>query len=90
MLRALPSTETPPLEGGVYFLWRGPQLLYIGQTYCLNERLHAHWSAKIGLSRSKRIPFAWRSWLVCPDAARVDMETMYIRTYLPPFNEKIQ
>jgi hypothetical protein len=93
-LRALPCDKTPPLCPGVYFLWRGPQLLYVGQTYCLNERLDSHWCAKVGLRTGKRIPFSWRSWIVLTDkwvgeAQRMNLEANYIRAYLPPYNEKI-
>jgi hypothetical protein len=87
-LRALPRDE-PPDCGGVYFLWRGPQLLYIGLSRYLGERLAQHLWAKIGLRSGKRIPFTHYTYKAMPDSEIENFESDYILAYVPPYNDKI-
>lgn len=89
MLRALPGEGEPPLEAGVYFLWRGPMLVYVGQSCCLQNRLTDHELARDGVRPAKRIPFSRRTWLTCRADQREKIEALYIRAYRPPYNEKI-
>jgi hypothetical protein len=68
--------------GGVYFLWSGDELLYIGQTALFGRRIGDH-------EYQRRIPFEWTTFIVCPDqGARVELEETYIRLYRPPYNRK--
>jgi hypothetical protein len=83
------SGAYPHRQGSVYFLWRGDELLYIGQTKGLQNRIEEHWYAE-------RIPFDAWSCIACPDVGRDDMtllyreelEQAYIRRYRPPYNRK--
>lgn len=89
-LRPTYKNEDWPFDPGVYFLWRGPLLSYVGMTQYLSDRINCHINVQHGLYRGKIIPFDRISWLVCYDekhAAR--LEALYIRTYLPPYNDKI-
>jgi hypothetical protein len=77
-MRALPSDLS---VGGLYFLWRGNELQYIGQTNNVRKRLWAH--RHVG-----RIEFdavtVLRSTLVA--GSILAAETTYILAYLPPMN----
>lgn len=101
-LRALPDVEM--LEdrerscSGVYFLWYGPALLYVGQSKSIASRVWQHEQAKIGLSSGKIIPFRRATFLdltdsdwLTTDRQRVALDTVelaYIRKYRPPYNVK--
>jgi hypothetical protein len=68
--------------GGVYFLWRDQDLLYVGHTWLFGQRIGSHEFAG-------RIPFTWCTFIVCDDkVAREDLEAAYIRAYRPPYNRK--
>jgi hypothetical protein len=68
--------------GGVYFLWCGDELLYVGQTIHFGRRIGDH-------EYQRRIPFEWSTFIVCPDEwTRLDLEAAYIRLYRPPYNRK--
>lgn len=88
MLRALPTGE-PPDSGGVYFLWRGPQLLYVGLTRYLGERLFQHRMARDGMRAGKPIPFTRYTFKEMPDSEIEGFESDYILSYMPPYNDKI-
>jgi hypothetical protein len=77
------SRDIPVRQGGgVYFLWCGDELLYIGQTMRFGQRIGDH-------EYQARIPFEWSTFIVCPDqGARVELEEAYIRLYRPPYNRK--
>jgi len=87
-LRALPRDD-PHRETCVYFLWRGDDLLYIGQTKDLENRIEDHQFAEL-------IPFEWWTYIACKHfdrceltaIHRVDLEAAYIRRYAPPHNRK--
>lgn len=98
-LRGLPSGE-PPWESGVYFLWRGPRLLYVGRATYLGDRLASHVRCRDGVRPGKAIPFQRHTYIEMPafvndvldprKHAAVDrIEAQYIRTYRPPYNDKI-
>jgi len=87
-LRALPR-EAPPL-GGVYFMWRGPQLLYIGSSMeDLAYRVFGHRRAQIGIrSGHIRYRFTHFTIMVLPLTKVQEMEYRYIQAYLPPHNRR--
>lgn len=68
---------------GVYFLWAGPQLIYVGQSSYIINRISQHIDAE-------QIPFDWATYIaVKDDMRRDDVEEMYIRIHVPPFNRDI-
>jgi hypothetical protein len=87
-LRALPSGEAP-WEPGVYFLWSLAELLYVGQSRYLLERLSRHVRVRDGILRGKAIPFTHWTYLLAAEDEIDSLESVYIRGYLPPFNEKV-
>lgn len=88
-LRPLCKDEDWPFEPGIYFLWRGPLLAYVGMSKYLSDRINCHISVQHGLYRGKVIPFDRISWIVCREQEMTQLEARYIRTYLPPYNDKI-
>jgi hypothetical protein len=74
-IRKLPR----PIEVGVYFLFKGRALLYVGQSMCVSNRIASH-------RASGKIQFD--NWIVI--AAEPDdldaVEAVYIRRYSPPHN----
>lgn len=81
-LRALPRRITYR-AGGVYFLWRDDELLYIGRTFLFGQRIGMH-------EFKAQIPFDSCSVIVCAEPlSREDLEQAYIRAFTPPYNRKI-
>lgn len=101
-LRGLPSGDVVGKRAdscsGVYFLWRGPALLYVGQSVCVGTRLGQHEDAQIGMRRAKVIPFDRSTVLDLTDSEFVNtdrqrraldaVELAYIRKFRPPYNVK--
>jgi len=96
-LQQLP--EAGEFDGGIYFLWLGDQLQYVGKSNQISIRLnHHHYAYKFGrlrTSRSKRIPFDRHTSIVLFDETNKsnklewlmrDTERAYIAHYEPPFN----
>lgn len=85
-LRAL--TRDAPDCPGLYFLWRGPQLLYIGYTACNIERRTAeHVRAKAGRnSAHRRFPFTHYTCVGGEPFAMSELERDLIKAYNPPLN----
>ncbi len=73
-----------PDIGGVYFLWRGPSLLYVGIANAIYRRIDSHTTAR-------RIPFDDVSGFEVAGRFRRDLylkaiECAYIRALSPPYN----
>jgi hypothetical protein len=88
-LRNLPRKI--PSEPGIYFMWRGPQLLYIGSSMDdMEDRIYVHRRAQMGTRRGhRRYRF---THFTCMEHALVglhDLEYRYIQAYIPPFNEHL-
>jgi hypothetical protein len=87
-LRALP-TEAPQ-EPGVYFLWLGDLLIYIGSTTDdLLNRINDHRRTRMGLREGPRYNYTHAT--VMPHDAKTvrQQEYRYIDAYRPPFNPQI-
>jgi hypothetical protein len=41
-LRGLPAALPSTARSGVYFLWFGPELVYIGKSVCIGDRIFYH------------------------------------------------
>lgn len=78
-MRGLPAATTRTAESGVYFMWIGPILFYIGQSVNIGVRLPSHKN-----KRRTRITFQ----RVARECLR-DVEKAYIYYYLPPGNEAL-
>jgi hypothetical protein len=78
-LRGLPRATSDNGEGGVYFLWFGPELIYIGKGVRVGDRIHRH--RKDGVR-----PFTHATYLPGPDQLIRDFESDYVQRYHPPFN----
>jgi hypothetical protein len=88
-LRALPEDLT---GCGVYFLWYGDRLNYIGTSVDLGQRLYWHrcaWRYKASTYRVI-VPHDRATVLVCMRHEREALESMYLRVYKPPFNKEWQ
>lgn len=83
-------TREAPDDSGIYFLWRGPQLIYIGATAYLSDRLPMHRKAQLQLCRGRRLPFTHWTCLVLPLSRFPRLEHRYIQAYEPPFNDRIE
>lgn len=87
-LRALPRPRDIH-AAGIYFLWRGPQLVYIGRSTNIDVRLSQHASAADCLRSGKIIPHNFANAFNAPENEIAKIERAYIAAYLPPFNDKI-
>jgi hypothetical protein len=98
-LRRLPACDD--FDGGVYFLWLGEALQYIGKSRQICNRLNHHqWARQYAATRSsggKVIPYDRHTCLVVHsgrlfgDRKALDqklnrLERLYIAAYRPPFN----
>jgi len=96
-LRALPESEQ--FDSGIYFLWGGPELLYIGKSRNIPDRIQRLTQARRGSplyqSTHKAVPFDRHTALVLEkgmiaepglDAKLRLHERAYINAYLPPYN----
>lgn len=77
--------ETPN-EPGVYALYWGDTLQYIGKSRYLRGRL-SPWDSE-GLYKTEiRIPFGSFAWFTLPTNQIQDAEALLIRKYDPPYNK---
>lgn len=83
---------------GVYFLWRGDELLYIGASTNVTERVNRQWQfTRFGHLGSKtsqakpRIPFDKATILKVDGDTRemIEIERALIKRWWPPYNEKL-
>lgn len=76
-LQALPRVPSvAAVVSGVYFLWHGQRLVYIGQSKSVVHRLASH--------RSKPpAPFDSATFLQIPHPWQLAIEQLYIEAYLP-------
>ncbi len=101
-LRGLPESvdSLDYYVSAVYFLWRGPSLLYVGHSHSVQARLVSHQMARDGRRSGKRIPFSRATLLAWPHerskiitdrlrSAVTEAERAYILRYRPPFNVQI-
>lgn len=87
-LRSLPSAA--PRESGLYFMWRGPQLLYIGYSADLGRRMDTHRRVRIGLCSGRKYPYTHYTCMQRKLAGLEALEYRYIQAYQPPFNDKTE
>lgn len=96
-LATLPAAEQ--YDSGVYFLWRGAELLYIGRSKIILDRIQRLTQAKRGsplyASTHKAVPFDRYTALVLAKGMEVEPgldtklrlhERAYINAYQPPYN----
>ena len=81
-IRSLPRDIPSRQGGGIYFLWHGEDLHYIGQTKWFGRRIGDH-------EYQGRIPFDRVTFMVCAELHRETLEGAYIRAYRPPYNRKM-
>jgi hypothetical protein len=68
-----------PTASGVYFLFAGGELQYVGKAFSLCRRVWAHFTGK-------RFPW-WRvAWIECTDECNEELEYFYIHSLNPPMN----
>lgn len=77
-LRGLPRVCYGSNEPGVYFLWEGPQLVYVGQSENVAVRVSQHIYFNKVFSRATFLP-THRNCLRT-------FEGRYVRRYDPPYN----
>lgn len=64
---------------GLYFLWRGPRLVYVGRSVNIGYRMEDHATNKA---------FTHATWMRVRQANQVDLERAMIRHYRPELNER--
>lgn len=100
-LRKLP--EATPFDAGVYFLWEADELVYVGKSRHIMDRLarqsQINRYGPLRLSRAQMLPKGRTTALVLGkgpvlertiDADLEDYERAYIATYEPPMNCVVQ
>lgn len=87
-IRNLPREA--PREAGLYFLWRGPQLLYIGYSADLGRRMDTHRRVRIGMCTGRKYPYTHYTCLERSISGLEALEYRYIQAYQPPFNDKTE
>lgn len=96
-LRALPPAEQ--YDSGIYFLWNGPDLMYIGRSRNILDRQQRLTQAKRGSAlyqaSHKAVPHDRHTALVLEKGMFAESgldtklrlyERAYINAYLPPYN----
>lgn len=87
--------EAQPFEAGIYFLWRGAELLYIGKSQHVLERMNRQVRDRDydRLQQNRRgVPFDRYTCLaVVEEGIKLkfqlqDLERAYIATYEPSYN----
>lgn len=68
-----------PAEEGVYFLWLGEDLQYVGKSVNIDDRLFQHWQSKA---------FDHFCFVSVPRLYLAELETKYIRALKPPLNQR--
>jgi len=78
--RRIPRDDVTTLESGIYFLYAiDGELLYIGRSVCIQNRVVDHvWA--------RRISFTHVSWVEVPNYIVGGVEEAYIANLLPPCN----
>jgi len=74
-----------PNEVGVYALYWGESLRYIGRAANLRRRL-SQWDSEDYYGTDKRIPFGSFAWFTLPEDEYKDAEALLILYYDPPYN----
>ena len=74
----IPSTRMPAKLMGIYFLYDGDKLVYIGQSKSI--------LARIGQHMNTEKPFDSYALIECDEEDLDSMEAQYIRHYQPPLN----
>lgn len=78
-LRALADWLLDVPEFGVYFLLDGEEVVYVGQSHCVNARVRQHQSE--GAKRFDRAV-----WLSVPEKLLWDIEDAFISVFRPKYN----
>lgn len=86
-LRTLPEAKAEP---GIYFLWRGPQLLYIGQCDSMDRRIQVHFLCRKGKRQGRYYPYTRHTAMPFPEEGLDSIEYPYIQAYRPPYNEMLE
>lgn len=97
-LRRLP--EAGPLDAGVYFLWVGDELQYIGKSTQVAYRMIRHIGIKRYMAvrrvKDKEVPWDRHTCLVLDNGIEIteklrsdllNVEREYIAAYQPPYND---
>lgn len=83
-----------PNENGVYLLYEGDELIYIGRAVgafvTIRSRLQAHWRGDEGACTQRATAYGWH---ICPDGSQLEADLLaaYRQTYgrLPRCNSRI-
>jgi len=78
-IQSLRGTETPPCESGIYFLFVGDDLTYVGRSRYLSKRLEEH-------HKTMHQPHDCWAWIVAPDLVIQHLELNYWLRFKPPYN----
>jgi hypothetical protein len=92
-LRVLPKDQLRGMGNdvrgsGIYFLWFGAELVYVGQSVDVQGRLRRHKDCWDGRVPGKAMQFTRATSVRCSPETLTEIEYEYICTYGPPFNDK--
>jgi len=73
--------EQPPLQSGIYFLFMGNDLMYVGKSINAQSRIQQH-------KDNGRVFDGW-SFVAVPEIFLEDVERNYITKFTPPENVRI-
>ena len=82
--------KTQPLQTGIYFLFLGDEIIYIGSTNCLHRRLGEHSFGRAHGTRLSDLRKVFDSYIFIPYEDTVLMledEFSYITQFKPPYNK---
>lgn len=78
-----------PHVSGIYFLFQGEQLQYVGLSYSISTRLRAHYKPTID-PLLLAVWFDSYSYVEAPREALLQIESYYIQAFKPPLNYQIR
>ena len=75
--RQLPRVDSSCDGTGIYFLWHGEHLVYVGKAMYVGQRVDEHRGRKL---------FTHATWLEVPQIWCRQVEARHVRAYRPPLN----
>lgn len=80
-IERLPTPTERLTASGIYFLWRGDDLIYIGSSENVHQRITGH----INTGESE---FTAATFLAVPSPWHLALEALYIRKFRPRLNKQ--
>jgi len=91
-LKDLNRIKRPETIPGVYFLYKGDEIVYIGQSMSIHTRVCQHASQKYSRNNKSRDIMDWDTYSyirIDDNTQRLIVETEFLQKYNPKYNEKL-